>query len=125
MCQEFIARLRIKTTGPQQPIQLLSGGNQQKVLIARALAVDPVLLMLDDPTAGIDIGSRKDIIQQCRALAAEGRAVLWVSSDMQELADVCDRVLILRNGSIVGDVTEPTEPHLVSAIQKDEVPAGA
>lgn len=120
----LIARLRISTTGPEHQVQLLSGGNQQKVLIGRALAVDPALLMLDEPTAGIDIGARQEIIRQCRDLASSGRAVLWVSSDMQELADVCDRVLILRNGLIVGEVERPTESELVSAIQKDRVSTG-
>ena len=98
---------------------LLSGGNQQKVLIARALLVKPRILLLNEPTAGIDIGARAAIAAAVRAYVEEGGSALWISSDMQELAEVSDSVLVMRRGQIVEWLTRPEETELVAAIQRD------
>ena len=95
---EWISRLGIVTQGPDAPILSLSGGNQQKVLVARALRTRPKLLVLDDPTQGIDIGARAqihDVIERC---AADGIGILLVSTDSDELAQLSDRILILGGG---------------------------
>jgi ribose transport system ATP-binding protein len=95
---DWIRRLRIVTRGTDAPISSLSGGNQQKVLVGRALRTTPDVLILDDPTQGIDIGARSQIhavIEQC---AAEGMAILLVSTDTDELAWLSDRVIVLAGG---------------------------
>ena len=88
----------IVTQGPDAPIHSLSGGNQQKVLVARALRTRPKVLVLDDPTQGIDIGARAQIHDVIGRCAADGIAILLVSTDSDELADLCDRILILAGG---------------------------
>ena len=95
---EWIDRLGIVTQGPDAPIHSLSGGNQQKVLVARALRTRPKVLVLDDPTRGIDIGARAQIHDVIGRCAADGIAILLVSTDSDELADLCDRILILAGG---------------------------
>ena len=97
---ELIERLAIRTAGPGQPVEALSGGNQQKVVVGRALALEPRALLLDDPTAGIDIKSRRELLEQLRTFADGGRAIVLVSSELDELGAVCDRVAILRRGAI-------------------------
>jgi ribose transport system ATP-binding protein len=94
----FIARLGVKTTGPEQKIRELSGGNQQKVLLARWLCMDPRLLILDEPTRGIDVGAKAEILTLIRELAAQGLGVLMISSELEELTEACDRVTVLRDG---------------------------
>jgi ribose transport system ATP-binding protein len=94
----FIARLGVKTTGPEQKIRELSGGNQQKVLLARWLCMDPKLLILDEPTRGIDVGAKAEILTLIRELAAQGLGVLMISSELEELTEACDRVTVLRDG---------------------------
>jgi ribose transport system ATP-binding protein len=98
--QEWIDRLRIVTRGADAPISSLSGGNQQKVLVGRALRMQPKVLVLDDPTQGIDIGARAqihDVIEQC---AADGMAVLLISTDSDELARLADQVIVLTGGRV-------------------------
>jgi ribose transport system ATP-binding protein len=97
---DWIGRLGIVTAGPDAPIQTLSGGNQQKVLVARALRMRPKLLILDDPTQGIDIGARAQIHQVIEDCAADGIAILLISTDSDELARLSDRVLILSAGRL-------------------------
>jgi ribose transport system ATP-binding protein len=94
----FIERLGVKTTGPEQKIRELSGGNQQKVLLARWLCMDPKLLILDEPTRGIDVGAKAEILTLIRELAAQGLGVLMISSELEELTEACDRVTVLRDG---------------------------
>ena len=95
---ELARRLSIKAPSIDVPVAALSGGNQQKVQIARWLASAVKILLLVDPTRGVDVGSRAEITRVWRELAARGYALLLVSSDAEELVDVCDRVLVLRNG---------------------------
>lgn len=102
---EYISRLRVKCTSPEQTVGDLSGGNQQKVVFAKWLAAHPKVLMLDDPTRGIDVGSKHEIYGLVRNLANQGIGVIFVSSEMPELVGVCDRVLVMRDGEIVTEAT--------------------
>ncbi len=96
----WIERIRIKTAGPGAPITSLSGGNQQKALLARLIATDPRLLMLDEPTRGIDVATKAEIHRDIRGLAAEGVAVLLISSEMSELLELSDVVHTLHEGRV-------------------------
>jgi ribose transport system ATP-binding protein len=105
----------IKASTPAAPILSLSGGNQQKVLIGRALLREPHLLLLDEPTRGVDVAAKADIYRLVRSLAAQGLAVLVASSELPELAGWCDRLVVLRDGRVVVDVAPDTDPALVLA----------
>jgi ABC-type sugar transport system ATPase subunit len=95
---DLTARLGITAAGPEQPVWQLSGGNQQKVMFARALAQPPRLLLLDDPTRGVDVGAKYEIYALIRELAAKGCAILLASSDLPELLGLSDRILVLQSG---------------------------
>jgi galactofuranose transport system ATP-binding protein len=110
----FIKRLDIKTTGPDQKIRELSGGNQQKVLLARWLCLDPRLLLLDEPTRGIDVGAKGEIQALINELADHGLGVLMISSELEELIEGSDRVVVLRDGRTVAEL-----PH--EAISEDAI----
>lgn len=107
----LVTRFGIKAPGTANPISALSGGNQQKAVLARWLRRHPALLLLDEPTQGVDIGARADIYRIIRAAVEQGTAVLMVASDFDELARVCDRVLVLRHGRIVTEVQPPDLDH--------------
>lgn len=100
MVRRFAAEVRLKAEGGHQPAAELSGGNQQKVLFARALAGSPKVLLLDEPTRGVDVGAKFDIYATIRALAAKGAGVVMVSSDLPELIGLCDRIAILHQGRL-------------------------
>jgi len=109
--REAISSFRIRTPTMQSPIAALSGGNQQKVVLASVLASEPRLLLADEPSQGVDVGARMEIYELIRSAAAAGTAVVVVSSDAVELAGLCDRVIIFSRGSVVAehagaDVTE-------------------
>ena len=104
LAASLIARFGVKAAHPGRPVRLLSGGNQQKVVLAKWLGTDPSILILDEPTAGVDIGTKSEILDRIRGLADEGRAVLIISSEYPELLAVSDRVLLVRDGSIVDDI---------------------
>ncbi|MFT4231976.1 MAG: sugar ABC transporter ATP-binding protein [Leucobacter sp.] len=104
LAEKYIEQLRIKVASPDIAVESLSGGNQQKVVIASALATNPRILLLDEPTKGIDIGAKEEILGLIRELAKRGLAVLMVSSVIPELLTSCDRVLVMRGGRIVGDL---------------------
>ncbi|MFC4612789.1 sugar ABC transporter ATP-binding protein [Streptomyces maoxianensis] len=114
----FIKRLRIKTSGPHQKVGELSGGNQQKVLLARWLAMRPKVLLLDEPTRGIDVGAKAEVQRLIDELADEGLGVLLISSDMEELIEGSDRVVVLKDGAVVAELTgdDVTEDRLLHAI---------
>ena len=99
--EQFIGRLGIKTAGSDQPIRELSGGNQQKVLLARWLCLNPLLLILDEPTRGIDIGAKGEIQALIRELADSGLGVVMIASELEELTSASDRVVVLRDGQSV------------------------
>ena len=90
--------VRLKVTGPGQRVRELSGGNQQKILFARAILAKPRLILLDEPTRGVDVGAKYDIYRLIRDLAAQGASILLVSSELGELIALCDRILIMREG---------------------------
>jgi len=97
----LVEQLQIRTQGLDQEVKRLSGGNQQKVVVAKSLSVRPSVLLLDDPTVGVDIASKLEILAQIRGLAEQGTAIVLVSSEFEELAGLADRALIMRNGSFV------------------------
>jgi ribose transport system ATP-binding protein len=99
-----IAELAIKTPSPAAPVGALSGGNQQKVIFARQLLARPRLLLLDEPTRGVDIGAKAEIYRLLRRLADDGMGILLASSELPELLGVCDRVIVLRRGRVVADL---------------------
>ena len=104
LAERAIRDLAIKTTGAEAPVGRLSGGNQQKVVIARWLASRPKVLILDEPTRGVDVGARAEIHRLIRNLAGEGMAVLVISSEPEELPDLCDRALVMAEGRIVDEL---------------------
>ncbi len=114
----FIKALSIKCSSADQPIKELSGGNQQKVLLARWLATDPRVLVIDEPTRGIDIGAKSEILKLLRNLADEGLSVLMISSELEELLACCDSVSVLSDGRSVAVLPrgELSEPALISAM---------
>jgi ribose transport system ATP-binding protein len=105
MAREFVDVLRIRATSVAQPVGDLSGGTQQKVLVARWLAVRPTLLIAEDPTVGIDVATRVEIHSLLRRLAAQGSAVLLITSDLPEALTVADRILVLAEGRVVAERT--------------------
>jgi ribose transport system ATP-binding protein len=114
----FMQRLRIKAASPDQKVAELSGGNQQKVLLARWLCTQPRILLLDEPTRGIDVGAKAEVQALIDELAAEGLGVLLISSEMEELIDGADRVVVLRDGAAVGELVgdQVTEDNVLAAI---------
>ena len=98
---EHIERLAVKTPAIHAPVATLSGGNQQKVALARWLATKPRILILDEPTQGIDIGAKADIHGLIARLAAEGAAILLISSELPEVIGLSDRIAIMREGRVV------------------------
>jgi ribose transport system ATP-binding protein len=104
LCEEMIPAMRIKTAGVDQPVQFLSGGNQQKVVIGKWLATRPSVFLLDEPTRGVDIGAKQEIYRLMEELAAKGAAVLFVSSDLEEILGMSDRVLVLHEGRLSGEL---------------------
>jgi len=103
--RRWIERLAIRAHGTEAAIGELSGGNQQKLLLARALRHEPRLLLLDEPTAGVDVGAKAEIHEWIRALAGNGAAVVLASSDLPELLALCDTVVALYCGRPAGVVT--------------------
>ena len=117
-------RLDLKYGHIQHPVSALSGGNQQKVALARMLSVDPRIVFLDEPTRGVDVGAKAEIHRILRALAGAGVGVVVISSELPELVGVCDRVLVVREGRISGevagdDMTEENIMHLASVTGTD------
>ena len=118
IADRFIAELAIKTPSADQQIKNLSGGNQQKVLLARWLATDPQLLILDEPTRGIDIGAKAEIQKTVMRLAQDGMSCVFISSDMEEMLRCCCRMFVLRDKEIVAELTgdEINESHIMQII---------
>jgi galactofuranose transport system ATP-binding protein len=114
----YIKALGVKCASPDQPIKELSGGNQQKVLLARWLCTDPRILIIDEPTRGIDIGAKAEILKLLRSLADEGLSVLMISSELEELLAAADRVTVLSDGRSVAVLkrNELSETALLSAM---------
>ena len=127
MVETFMQRLGIKATSADQRIRELSGGNQQKVLLARWLATSPRLLILDEPTRGIDIGAKGEIQALVNELAAEGLGVLMISSELEELVEGSSRVVVLRDGRNVAELTgrDISQQAIMHAMADDETEPSA
>lgn len=105
LVQENVAKLSIKTPSSKTLIQSLSGGNQQKVIISRWLANNPDILIMDEPTRGIDVGAKYEIYQIMIELAKQGKAIIMISSEMSELLGMSDRILVMCNGRLTGELS--------------------
>jgi ribose transport system ATP-binding protein len=101
---DMIRRLRVKTPDDRQVAQFLSGGNQQKVVLGKWLALEPRVLLLDEPTRGIDIGAKQEIYALMEELAGRGVAILFVSSEMEEVLGMSDRALVMHEGRLTGEL---------------------
>ncbi len=121
---EMVSLLKIKSDGIDGPVAALSGGNQQKVVIGKWLMTRPRIILLNDPTRGIDVGTKQEIYQLLQKLAGEGAAILFYSTDYDELIGCCDRVLVMYDGAVVRTLSgdQLTETNLVSAALN--LPAG-
>ena len=106
LADEFIKLLEIKTASKETPIKSLSGGNQQKVILARWLLTHPQFLILDEPTRGIDVGTKLEIQKQVLKLAEEGVSVTFISSEIEEMLSVCQRLIVMRDRKIVGELKD-------------------
>ena len=104
--QYYINKLNIKTPGADKIVGQLSGGNQQKVVIAKWLATKPKIIILDEPTRGIDIGAKAEIYQIIDELCASGMAIIMISSELPEIINMCDRVCVVANGQIQGELSQ-------------------
>lgn len=122
LCAHYIKALNIKTPDAETPISNLSGGNQQKALLARWLALQPKLIILDEPTRGIDVGAKAEIEKLVRSLREKGMAVLFISSELEEVVHTCDRVAVLRDRRKVGELTgaEITEQRIMQLVAHHE-----
>jgi L-arabinose transport system ATP-binding protein len=114
--QDYINKLGVRTPSPDQLIQNLSGGNQQKVILARWLCENPKVILLDEPTRGIDVGAKSEIYKIMYALASAGAAVVVVSSELPEVMGICDRIAVMRSGKMVGEFkrAQATQEKLVA-----------
>ncbi|HEY2100280.1 MAG TPA: sugar ABC transporter ATP-binding protein [Pseudonocardia sp.] len=119
----FLDRLRVRTPGMEYPVANLSGGNQQKVVLARWLARNPALLILDEPTRGVDVGAKSEIYAIIHELAAAGIAILMVSSELPEVLGLADRIIVMQNGRITGELPRAgaTEEGILALAMADDL----
>jgi ribose transport system ATP-binding protein len=118
--KEMISTFSIKVADQKMPVTKLSGGNQQKVVIGKWLGTNPSILMMDEPTAGVDIGTKQEILAMVREIADQGKAVILISSELPELLSVSDRILVLRDGEVARNLSRseiPSEEFLQLAVQ--------
>jgi ribose transport system ATP-binding protein len=123
--ESMATRLKIRMAGLRSPAGSLSGGNQQKVLVGRWLLVEPTILLLYDITRGVDIATKHELYELMMQLATEGRSILFYSSDTEELAHLCHRVLVMREGKVATELNAPdiTAEHIVAAAVRDRLAA--
>ena len=116
--ERYASDLRVKASSLEQPVLTLSGGNQQKVVLAKWLFADPQLLILDEPTRGIDVGAKFEIYTLMARLADEGRSILMISSEMPELLGMCDRIYVMADGRFVAELAaaEASQEKIMHAI---------
>ena len=120
---EGIKRMQIKIGSTADPVSTLSGGNQQKVVIAKWLMTEPKIILLNDPTRGIDVGTKQEIYRLLRSLAEAGASILYYSTDYEELIGCCDRVAVMYDGAVVRELEgdEINERNIIaSALKMDE-----
>jgi ABC-type sugar transport system ATPase subunit len=115
LAQQYVRQLQIRAPGIDTPVRVLSGGNQQKVVIGKWLAARPRIWLLDEPTRGIDVGAKSEVFRLMGDLAASGTAILMSSSELIDLIGVCDRLIVMFRGRIVGELSraEATEERVV------------
>jgi len=120
VANEYVDRLNTKCTSVEQKINTLSGGNQQKVLLSKWMFTEPDILILDEPTRGIDVGAKYEIYCIINDLASEGKSIIFISSEMPELLGMCDRIYVMNEGRIVGELSqeEATQEKIMSSILK-------
>lgn len=124
---EFVKRLAIKIASPENPVSSLSGGNQQKVVIGKALMTSPKVLLMDEPSRGIDIGAKAEVFRTTRDLAADGLGILFVTSDLDEVLALSDRILVMADGRVTGEFPGGTDAATIIAAAapnspKDQTP---
>lgn len=129
IAQEYVEKLRIVLRRLDQPVRELSGGNQQKVVISKWLLTQPKVMILDEPTRGIDIGAKAEVHRLMGDLAAQGMAILMISSELPEILAMSDRILVMREGRITGEFSksEATAERIMAAatgqtLEEVEVP---
>jgi rhamnose transport system ATP-binding protein len=117
LARRFMEQLRIKATSPAQVVRSLSGGNQQKVVLGKWLAAEPRILILDEPTHGVDVGTKADVHRTISHLATEGLTILLISSELPEILGMSDRVLVMREGRLVAELSreEATQERVIQA----------
>ena len=118
VASDYRRKLGTRAASVHQPVVNLSGGNQQKVVLAKWLFAEPTLLILDEPTRGIDVGAKFEIYTLIAQLAAEGRSILLISSEMPELLGLCDRLYVMNEGEFVAefDAAEASQQKIMHAI---------
>ncbi len=124
--RDFVSRLGIKIASPEHPVSSLSGGNQQKVVISKALMTGPKILLMDEPSRGIDIGAKAEVFRTMRALAEDGLAILFANSHLEEVMGISDRIAVMADGRVTATFDGETAPaaEIVAAAQKQQkVPA--
>ena len=104
IADKFKEELNIKTSSINQLVMYLSGGNQQKVSIAKGLSVEPNILIIDEPTIGIDVKSKTEIHRLMYNLTSEGKSIICITSDLQEIIQIADRIVVFKTGSIMGEL---------------------
>jgi monosaccharide-transporting ATPase len=120
IAQEFVTKLGIKTPSVEQPVRLLSGGNQQKVILARWLAYEPRFLILDEPTRGIDVGAKGEIERLIHQLSQKGLSVLFISAALEEVLRLSHRIAVFRDRKKVGELSRTTLPEVMKMIAGEE-----
>ena len=120
LAKEYIKSLRIMTPDEQRAVKNLSGGNQQKVVIAKWLASNADILILDEPTRGVDVGAKAEIYKLLNTFTKAGKGVIMISSEMPEVLGMCDRILVFREGTISGEFSreEATQEKLLDAAMR-------
>jgi L-arabinose transport system ATP-binding protein len=126
LARRYVSQLSVRASGIEQEVGTLSGGNQQKVVLARWLARRPRLLILDEPTRGVDVGAKAEIYYIVNDLAAEGMALLVISSEMPELLGLSDRIVVMQGGRVTGRLSraEATEERVLALAMAEEQDAG-
>ena len=104
LARRYIDQLRIKASSPTQEVRTLSGGNQQKVVLSKWLAAEPRVLILDEPTRGVDVGAKADVHRTISHLATQGLAIVLISSELPEVLGMSDRVVVLREGRVAAEL---------------------
>ena len=123
----MVKELSIKVADPDNEVTSLSGGNQQKVVIGKALLTSPKVLLMDEPSRGIDVGAKADVFRTMRKLSRDGLGILFATSDLDEVMALSDRIAVMSNGKLTGmfDRAEATEAAVVAASAKGHGPAKA